>query len=111
MRILLLFVDREQHFPLFLLLKMPAENRSKLGMGVGDCSFFPAVSPIFIIGSIKAQQILRLDHGTLDIHGNIQPAGAGTSCLGKIDGFLNRIANTIRVNQHLTILTHTGYRL
>ena len=54
----------------------------------------------------ELRQALRLHIGSLDIQGNVQPAGAGASGLGQIDALFQGIEDPLGVGDHLAVLGH-----
>ena len=69
--------------------------------------FFPAVATSCVIRRIEADQLVRLDELSLDVDRDVEPARARAAGLTEIDALFERVADAVRVRQHLRILRHT----
>ena len=67
----------------------------------------PAVAASCVIRRIEADQLVRLDELSLDVDRDVEPARARAAGLAEIDALFERVADAVRVRQHLRILRHT----
>ena len=67
----------------------------------------PAVATSCVIRRIEADQLIRLDKLSLDVDRDVEPARAWAAGLAEIDALFERVADAVRVGQHLRILRHT----
>ena len=68
--------------------------------------FFPAVAAGSEICRVEADQLVGLDELPLDVDRDVEPARARAAGLTEIDTLLERVADAVRVGQHLRILRH-----
>ena len=68
--------------------------------------FFPAVATGSEICRVKADQLVGLDEISLDVDRDVEPARARAAGLTEIDALFKRVADAVRVGQHLRILRH-----
>ena len=68
--------------------------------------FFPAVATSRVIRRVEADQLVTLDELSLDVDRDVEPARARAAGLAEIDALLERVANAVRIGQHLRILRH-----
>ena len=71
----------------------------------------PAVATSCVIRRVEADQLVRLDELPLDVDRDVEPARARAAGLTEIDALFERVADAVRVRQHLRILRHTVDRL
>ena len=67
----------------------------------------PAVATSCVIRRVEADQLVRLDELSLDVDRDVEPARARAAGLTEIDALFERVADAVRVGQHLRILRHT----
>ena len=68
--------------------------------------FFPAVAAGRVICRVEADQLIGLDELSLDVDRDVEPARARAAGLTEIDALFERVADAVRVRQHLRILRH-----
>ena len=66
----------------------------------------PAVAAGGVICRVEADQLVGLDELPLDVDRDVEPARTRAAGLAEIDALLERVADAVRVGQHLRILRH-----
>ena len=84
---------------------VPAE-RVGVGAHGGGPRGGPAVAAGSVICRVEADQLVRLDELPLDVDRDVKPARARAAGLAEIDALFERVADAVRVGQHLRILRH-----